>query len=81
MFGRELPTEMLIYKWYKLFGQTGKSPRTRKVTEAQVDTVRAAFVRSSHKSNGRGARQLNMSQTIKHVTDNSAHTSAETSET
>jgi hypothetical protein len=52
---------MLINKWYKLFDQCGcickgKSPGRRPVTEAQVDTVRAAFVRRPRKSTRRATR-------------------------
>jgi hypothetical protein len=66
VFGREPPTKMSIYKWYRLFDQTGltcegRSPGRRLVTEAQVDTVRVAFVRSPRKSTRHAARQLNIS--------------------
>jgi hypothetical protein len=67
----EPPTKMLIYKWYKLFDQTGcickgKSPGRRPVTEAQVDTVCMAFVHSPHKSTRHAAQQLNMPHTTVH---------------
>jgi hypothetical protein len=72
MFGRELPTKMSFYKWYKLFDQTGyickeKSPRRRPVTEAQVETFRAAFVCSTRKSTRHATRQLNMPHTTVHT--------------
>jgi hypothetical protein len=62
---------MSIYKWYKLFDKTGrickgKSPGRRQVTEAQVDTVRAAFVRSPRKSTRHAALQLNIPYTTVH---------------
>jgi hypothetical protein len=72
VFGREPLTKMSIYKWYKLFDQNvyvckGKSTRRRQVSGAQMDTVRAAFVRSPRKSISRGARQLNMPHTTVHT--------------
>jgi hypothetical protein len=70
-FGREPPTKISVYKWEKLFDQTGcifkgKSPRIRPVAEAQVDTVCAAFVCSPRKSTKHAARQLNMPHTTMH---------------
>jgi hypothetical protein len=72
VFGREQATKISIYKWYKLFDQTGcickeKSPGRRPVTKAQVDTVSAAFVRGPRKSTRRGARQLNTPHTSVHT--------------
>jgi hypothetical protein len=72
VFGGEPATIMSICMWHKLFDQTGcickeKSPGRRPVTEAQVDTVRAAFVRGPRKSTRRGAQQLNMPHTTVHT--------------
>jgi hypothetical protein len=69
VFGREPPTKMSIYKWCKLFDHTariykGRSHGRRPVTEAQVDTVPAAFVRIPLKSTGHAARQLTTVQKI-----------------
>jgi hypothetical protein len=71
VFGREPPTKMSIYKWYKLLDQTacickGKGPRRRSVTEAQTDTVHAASVRSPRKSTSHAARILNILHTKVH---------------
>jgi hypothetical protein len=54
---------MSIYKWFQLFDQNGyvckeKSPSWRPASEAQVDTVCAAFVCSARKSIICGAWQL-----------------------
>jgi hypothetical protein len=56
---------------FELFDQTGyifngRSFGRRPVTEAQVDTVRAAFVRSPSKSTRHAAGQLNMPHTTVH---------------
>jgi hypothetical protein len=71
VFGREPPTKISIYKLYKLFHQTGcickgESPRRRPVTEAQMDTVLAAFVRSSRKSTRHAALHLNVPHSTVH---------------
>jgi hypothetical protein len=49
VFGREQPINGSVYKWYKLFEQSGciceaESEGRRPVTEAQVDTVRAVLI-------------------------------------
>lgn len=51
MFGRELPTKCR-YTSEKVIGsdKKAKNPGKRKVTEAQVDTIRAASFRSPCKS-------------------------------
>jgi hypothetical protein len=72
VLGREPATIMSICMWHKLFDQTGcickeKSPGRRPVTEAQLDTFHAAFVRVPRKSNRRGSRQLNIPHTTVHT--------------
>jgi hypothetical protein len=72
VFGRDLPTKMLIYERYKLLEDTG-SIHTEKalgedqsVAEAQLDTVCVASVYSPRKSTRHVAWQLNMPQTAVH---------------
>jgi hypothetical protein len=62
---------MSTYKWYNISDQIGcickgKRPGRRLVTEAQVDTIHAAFFRSPRKSTRHAARQLNMPHTTVH---------------
>jgi hypothetical protein len=65
VFGREQPINVSVYKWYKLFQKSGcvckgESQGRLPVTEAQVDTFRAAFDRSQRKANRHAAGPLNM---------------------
>jgi hypothetical protein len=69
--GKDLPTKMLIYKWYKMFDQTGCIHKGRvhgriAVAEAQLDTVCVAFIHSPCKSTRHAAWHLNMPQTTVH---------------
>jgi hypothetical protein len=80
VFGRQSPTKMSTYKWYKLLNQTGcickaENPGRGPDIEAEADTVRVALDRSRSLSTRHAACRLNMS-----YTHNSAQNSAETSE-
>lgn len=62
------PTRKSIYHWNKQFDETGslnkgKSPGRPRVSEENVDRIRATFERSPMKSTRRASRELGLPQT------------------